>query len=463
MLIFSALAVVFAAGPVVIDPAALPERVGANARGAPIYRFGPDANWPVSAAVVLTLESPTFAPPGAQHLGGPFWRVPADSGDAAVLRAAGWLGQPGVRDAFPDVLLPITTQDEAPLFDDPEYGGQWYLQDLDMEPLLALSTGDAAIRVAVIDSGIDVDHIDLAGGVVGGIDTFAEDEDPRPDPGEFCGSSSSQICDEHGTAVSGIIGARANNGVGIVGLCADCSLIAIKLLGEGAGSGSLSASIQAFEYAIAQDADVINNSWGYTTATTTPGPLAEAITRAATVPNEGRGALVVFAAGNDDRAVEDGELCALPEVLCVSGIDTYGNVVNYSNFGAAIDLAAPSATVSLAPEDGLTETFGGTSAAAPVVSGFAAWTLSYAPELTAAELGALLVDTARQSPLSNPGEDGHDDRYGWGVLSPAEVYAALAPEEEPDPLPPGGCGCGSGGAPNAAAALLLLALSRRRR
>lgn len=156
----------------------------------------------------------------------------------------------------------------------------------------------------------------------------------------------------------------------IVGLCPECSRVPIKLLGD--GDTPLSTAVAAFKYAIAQNVAVINNSWGYADAADVPPPLADVLSRATTETRGGLGALVVFAAGSDDRSLRDGEMTGLPGVLCVSAVDHDGNPTNYTNFGSTVDVAAPSATVSLAPGGGTTETFGCTSAAAPVVSGLAA-------------------------------------------------------------------------------------------
>ena len=183
--------------------------------------------------------------------------------------------------------------------------------------------------------------------------------------------------------------ASANNQAGMVGLCPECTLIPIKMLGE--GNGSLSADIAAFEHAIAQDAAVINNSWGYVMPTIAPDALAESIRRAQTIPRDGLGALVVFAAGNDDREILDGELCTLPEVICVSAIDSYGRPTAYTNYGAAIDLQPLQRPFHLL-NGNTTVTFGGISNG-EVVSGLAGWALSV-PSLSSSELHTLLLESA---------------------------------------------------------------------
>ena len=97
--------------------------------------------------------------------------------------------------------------------------------------------------------------------------------------------------------MTGVIAARANNNIGVVGFCAQCTVIPIRLIGE--YIAPLSADIEAFEHAIAQDAWVINNSWGYAEAIPVSDTLKEVIDRANSEPRDGRGAVVVFAAGND--------------------------------------------------------------------------------------------------------------------------------------------------------------------
>ena len=320
-------------------------------------------------------------------------------------------------------------------FNDPNYAGQWYLDTLDMVTLWEKSLGDSEIRVAVIDSGIDIAHPDFSDKLISPYDAHADDDDPSPNDGEYCWTGASGICDEHGTAVSGIAVA-ANNDSGIVGICPSCSLIPIKMLGDTVGA--LSADVAAFEHAIANDAAVINNSWGYIEPMSAPQPLINVIARAQTETRNGLGALVVFAAGNDNRMLEDGELCSIEGVLCVSAVDSYGRPTAYTNFGDDVDVSAPSATVSIAPNESLTTNFGGTSAAAPVVSGLAGWILSVRPDLNSQEVADLIIQNSQQSPLITPDENGHHDKYGFGMLSPLNIYETLYP---PDTEYPQKAGC----------------------
>ena len=381
---------------------------------------------------------------------GRFWRVacPSQVQFQDFLRTMH--RHPEIKSGFPDVLL--KSKRLSITVDDPKYPAQWYLEQLNAEVLWAKSFGDAQVKVAVIDSGIDIAHPDLSSKIIAPKDTWDDDVDPSPNAGEFCFAGNQGICDEHGTAVSGIILADAND-LNIIGICPDCSLIPIKMLGDGyvlPTSTTLSGDVAAFEHAIAQDAAVINNSWGFNESIPVPAPLASIIQIAATQNRGGKGAVVIFAAGNEDREVTHDELSGLDVVLSISATDRYGNPTPYTNRGASIDLAAPAATLSLAPGGGITESFGGTSSAAPVVSGVAAWILSVKPELTAAEVRDLLRDTARPDPRYAYDDEGHNELVGYGLLDLDALVTALYPVEEDimdvadEPEPQWGCQSSNG-------------------
>ena len=311
-------------------------------------------------------------------------------------------------------------------FNDPNYEGQWYLEYLEAQNLFSKTLGKSDVIVAVIDSGIDISHPDLSEKVVSPKDIYDDDDDPSPNEGEFCYGTIVGTCDEHGTAVAGIAVAKSNNEEGIVGLCSECSLLPIKMLGE---QTRLSADISAFNHAIDNGAWVINNSWGYTEAIEAPASLVSVITRATTEGRNGLGAVVVFAAGNDNREIISGEMCDLPNVICASAINTYGQPTNYTNYGSAVDIAAPSATVSIAPNNELTIYFGGTSAAAPVISGIVAWILSIKPDITEEECRSILINSAEPSPLVQADENGHHPKYGYGVINTARMIKHLFPKD----------------------------------
>jgi len=157
--------------------------------------------------------------------------------------------------------------------------------------------------------------------------------------------------------------------------------------------------------------------------------LVSVITRATTEGRSGLGTVVVFAAGNDNREIISGEMCDLPNVICASAINSYGQPTNYTNYGSSVDIAAPSATVSIAPNNELTIYFGGTSAAAPVISGIAAWILSVKPDITEEECRNILLNSAEPSPLVQADENGHHPKYGYGVINTTKIIQHLFPND----------------------------------
>jgi serine protease len=449
-----------------VDPAAPPTVV--DRRDGALWLQFPELDRPLRSehAVVVSVAPGRLVPERLAAAGRPLgaarrhWLVPAP-GDV-VGAALDWATVDGVSGAIPDVWL-----EEAPqgLTDDPDRGSQWYLDLMEMDTLHERSLGDPDIVVAVLDGATDVAHPDLAAGVVDAWDAVDGDDDPSPIPGEECPAGVVAICDTHGTAVSGIVGARADNGVGLVGMCPECLVMPIRIIG-----GPLSTEVTGFEHAVEHGADVLNNSWGYIEATPTPEPLAEVMSRAVVEGRDGQGAVVVFAAGNDDRDLRNDELTNEPGVLCVSAMDRYHLPTAYTNRGRSVDVAAFSATVSLAPEGGLTTTFGGTSAASPVVAGLAGWLLSMEPSLTGPEVTDLLVATAHKPGTVTFDENGHHEVYGYGEIDPVGLLAALDGEGPPTGSGPAGrdrrsCGCDA--APGGAGAGLVLlaaaALRRRRR
>lgn len=372
---------------------------------------------------------------------------------------------PGVTRAMPDLLLPRTRSAFPIPPDDPRYDAQWYLERLGIERAWQHTTGDPDVAIVIVDDGCDLEHPDLAAAFVGGRDVLDGDDDPRPTP-HASGNS-------HGTACAGIVAARADNGTGIAGVCPECSLHCVRLVSDDDPPlVPVSADIAAFEYAYEVGAAVVSNSWGFPEATPVPELLAEQIEHVARDGRGGLGTLIVFAAGNDARTLSDDELPALDGVITVGAINNFDEAAPFSNTGAALDLTAPMGTFTtdIAGEDGddpgdYTATFGGTSAACPVVAGTLGLMLSANPELTARQATAMLIETARPAPYAQPDDTGHDPTYGHGIVAP-ERAVRVALGLEPDPEASSSSGCGvvrRGSCLQAAIGLVLLALFVGRR
>jgi len=385
----------------------------------------------------------------------------------------------------PDLYLRHTRHalDTPP--NDPRYGGQWYLERLDMEAAWRLSSGAESTTIVVVDNGCDTTHPDLVDKLDEGLDVVDGDTDPSFEP--------QRNGNNHGTACASLVAASTNNSVGIAGACPDCRLRCVRLLSDNPQGTPLSADVAAFTFALNTNAAVVSNSWGFVDAIPVPAALAEAIEEVVDVGRDGLGALVLFAAGNENRLVGTDELLGVRGVIGIGAITLYEDATSFTNRGPDVDLVAPTGTLAadIAGVDGddpadFTTRFGGTSSACPVAAGVAALLVSAAPQTRGEDLAAMFINTARQSPYATPDEHGHDDVYGRGVMAPAAALrlALNLPEELPDagvtpdasaagpgaggdtPAPPSGPGCRCAVLADPAfplAALLLAGLARRRR
>ena len=184
-----------------------------------------------------------------------------------------------------------------------------------------------------------------------------------------------------------------------------------------------------------------------------------------TTGRSGLGALVLFAAGNDDRELQPYEIENVAGVITVGAVNNFDEATAYSNRGEAVDVVAPTGTLTTdltgaAGEDptDYTGNFGGTSSACPVAAGVAGLLVSAAPASSGAELADALIQTARPSIFGMPDARGHDVTYGYGRIVPAAALrrALGVPEPQPDAgapildagadggppaVSPGGCGC----------------------
>jgi hypothetical protein len=234
-----------------------------------------------------------------------------------------------------------------------------------------VETGSGEVAVAILDSGVDASHPDLAGGVLPGHDFVDADSDATDVLG-------------HGTAVAGIAAARGDNGLGAAGACWMCRILPLRVLGL-EGFARLQTIATAVDYAVENGAAVINVSlYGENRN----GALEAAIARA-----RASGVLVVAAAGNEGNSTPEYP-AAYSEAVGVAATDESGGLASYSSRGSWVKLAAPGCT----PTTLLGGGFGagcGTSGAAPVVAGVIALMRSRAPYATASQIEAALAETAR--------------------------------------------------------------------
>ncbi|MCK5690202.1 S8 family serine peptidase, partial [Myxococcota bacterium] len=316
-------------------------------------------------------------------------------------------------------------------------------------------------RVAVIDDGFDLEHPDLAPNF------SAEGYDVSALPnGEADNDPSAESSDFHGTQTAGVIAAVMNNDINITGICPECEILPVRLLGFG-GPFDLYQSqswvaAEAIIWAVEHGAAVINNSWGPPDGNPNeflhsnelfnlPEVVSDAFTFASRCgrggestrdnlcsDSPGSGTLIVFAAGNGNEPLAYDGYASDPRTLAVGAINAQGLRTYYSDYGPQLDIVAPSGgryplpkitTTDLHGSAGLdvedsTDQFSGTSASAAMVSAAAGLILSGYPELTLAQLkeSLLLSAMAMDTDLAFYNE-GRSQKYGYGRL---DVSAALS-------------------------------------
>lgn len=303
---------------------------------------------------------------------------------------------PTVRCAEPDYY--VRAQD---LPNDPRFAEQWSLRntgalqgtpgaDIHAEEAWNITTGSSSVVVAVLDTGVDYTHADLAANVL-------RDNADAVVGYDFANNTPVPLDDnDHGTHCAGILGAVGNNGTGITGVCQTVRIMPVKFL-DADGYGTDSGAIQAIDFARTHGAQIISASWGGGDAGQL---LAEAIRRAGDA-----GILFVAAAGNDGSDNDETPFYPanlnreLDNVVSVAATDRTDALAYFSNFGAdSVDLAAPGVDILSTIRGSTYRSFSGTSMACPHVAGVAALIKARYPGATAAQIKARLIGGADRLP-----------------------------------------------------------------
>ncbi len=278
--------------------------------------------------------------------------------------------------------------------------------------------GSPDILVAMLDSGVDLTHPDLADNL------FSTGKDFSPDQG-----SDANDVQGHGTATAGIVAALGNNGIGVAGIAFNAKILPVKIFTT-YGMADDADIAQAIDYAWQNGADILSNSWSGSTPNSV---IDDAIHRAKTQGRDGKGCVIVFSSGNEGHGTVSYP-ASLADVIAVGVSNMFDEKKNPGshdfqrnwggNYGSALDLVAPTIVYSTDiqgsagyDEGDYFDHFGGTSAACPQVAGVAALVLSANAALTSDEVQNLLQKSADKIDRYPFDTNGWNEDVGYGRVN----------------------------------------------
>lgn len=332
----------------------------------------------------------------------------------------------------PEMYIKITPYDTY-------YSQQYYLHkttpndcDINVESAWTITTGSPSITVAVVDCGVEINHPDLTGSVLNGYTV---------DYPNSLGEPVNDVYNTkyHGTSVAGIIAAN-HNSIGVRGVAGGVKILPVNVVpGEYGYFGTEEEIADAIRWAY-PSADIINISWGTDSSYS---EIYSAIEEAMYNGRNGKGCVVVAAAGNKGNLYNVSYPARYSGVIAVGAVHKNGMIWDYSQTGSSLSLVAPSgapggqgdvvttdrsAPKGMNPYSDYNFTFGGTSAAAPQVAGVAALMLSVNPNLTRTQIKEKLALTA-----TDLGYYGFDSTYGYGLLNAYQAVLSALPNNISSP------------------------------
>ncbi|MCF2944162.1 S8 family serine peptidase [Paenibacillus tarimensis] len=293
---------------------------------------------------------------------------------------------------------PSSADDAVP--NDPIYDQQRYLKQIGADKAWRVAREQTDFKIALIDTGVDLNHPDLKDNLVEGINLVSKGKPPADDNG-------------HGTLVAGVLAAVGNNSKGITGVLWKAKLMPIKAL-DSKGQGEEDRLGEAILYAVNNGAKIVVLSVGLYRHSPY---MADIVDYA-----ESKGVLLVAASGNDGQLLGSRAAvkypAAYPTVVAVAGVTASGAPEKRSNPGPEVDIAAPWQVYTTALGGGYKRDQG-TSMAAPQVAAAAALLWAASPELKPYQIREQLRQSAKDI-----GAKGRDDWSGYGLLQIGDLLAA---------------------------------------
>ncbi|WP_343635650.1 S8 family serine peptidase [Roseateles sp.] len=288
---------------------------------------------------------------------------------------------------------------------DPYMGSEWHLARINAPQAWDTAQG-AGIKIAILDTGVDGTHPDLAGHLVAGWNFY----DGNADTSDVNG---------HGTAVAGAAAAALNNGVGVASVAGQAQLMPVRIADPNAYA-YWSTVAQGLSWAADQGARVANISYSGVAGSSTVHSAADYM--------RSKGGLVVVAAGNN--GIDEG-ITPTASMIPVSATDETDNKTSWSSYGSFVALSAPGQNIWTTQRGGSYGAWWGTSLASPVVAGAVALLMSARPSLSISAIQNALFTTA-----VDLGAAGRDPYYGWGRLNAGAAMQAVLATPAPDTQAP---------------------------
>ena len=266
---------------------------------------------------------------------------------------------------------------------------QWNLPIINTEASWEFTRGQEDVVIAVIDTGVDINHAEFKGKIVDGYNVIEPNKPPVDDDG-------------HGTHVAGVIAANTNNQEGIAGITWFNKIMPIKVLDQ-SGAGTMFDVAEGIIWAVDHGAKVINLSLGN---------YAESKYLHDTIKYAYSKDVVIVAATGNDNTNEQGYPAAYEEVIGVSAVDYHLQRAEFSNYGTYVDVVAPGVNIASTYPNNQYAALSGTSMASPHVAALAGLIRAYSPGLSNKEVVKIIKETA-----TDLGDKGKDIYFGAGQIN----------------------------------------------